>query len=85
MPLFLQGSWGTSCDIIQFMSQGELIIETLTTNAEHESQNVWSFAFEVERKSLGHRSTSLESIFVGDHLKGQDPAKMIVCFILSRM
>ena len=66
-------SRGTSCDIIQFMSQGELIIETLTADAENESQNVWSFAFEVDRKSLGHRSTSPQSVFVGDRLKGQDP------------
>lgn len=55
------------------MSQGELIIEILTADAENESQNVWSFAFEVDRKSLGHRSTSPQSVFVGDRLKGQDP------------
>jgi hypothetical protein len=38
-------SRGTSCNIIQLMSAGELTLETLTADAENESQNVWSFAF----------------------------------------
>jgi hypothetical protein len=44
-------SRGTSTDIIQFMSDGELTLETITADAENESQNVWSFTFEVDRKT----------------------------------
>ena len=38
-------SRGTSCNIIQLMSTGELTLETLTADAEKESQNVWSSHF----------------------------------------
>jgi hypothetical protein len=66
-------SRGTSCDIIQFMSDGEITLETFTADAENESQNVWSFAFEIDRKTLGSRETSPQTVFIGDRLKGQDP------------
>lgn len=65
-------SRGTSCDIIQLMAAGEITLETLTADAENESQNVWSFAFEADKTSLGARETSPRSVFVGDRLKGQD-------------
>eukprot|EP00978_Attheya_sp_CCMP212_P034348 scaffold143527_cov65-Attheya_sp.AAC.2 len=55
------------------MSAGELTVETFSANAENESQNVWSFAFEADCTSLGNRHTDPQSVFVGDHLKGQDP------------
>eukprot|EP00978_Attheya_sp_CCMP212_P044974 scaffold329129_cov39-Attheya_sp.AAC.1 len=53
---------GTSCDIIQLMAAGKITLETLTADAENESQNVWSFAFETDKTSLGAgRETSPRS------------------------
>eukprot|EP00978_Attheya_sp_CCMP212_P022738 scaffold68246_cov37-Attheya_sp.AAC.1 len=54
---------GTSCDIIQLMAAGKITLETLTADAENESQNVWSFAsFEADKTSLGAgRETSPRS------------------------
>eukprot|EP00978_Attheya_sp_CCMP212_P042013 scaffold248996_cov35-Attheya_sp.AAC.1 len=37
------------------MAAGEITLETLTADAENESQNVWSFAFEADKTSLGAR------------------------------
>ena len=55
------------------MAAGELILETLTVDAENESQNVWSMAFESDKNTLGDCRTKPKSVFVGDRLKGQDP------------
>ena len=65
-------SRGTSCDIIQLMAAGEITLETITADAENESQNAWSFALETDKTSLGDRRTNPQSVFIGDRLKGQD-------------
>eukprot|EP00978_Attheya_sp_CCMP212_P027834 scaffold94169_cov62-Attheya_sp.AAC.6 len=47
---------GTSCDIIKPMAESEITLDSITVDAENESQNVWSFALETCRHCLGDRS-----------------------------